>query len=80
VKQLHHHFDNQFDHSSFKSDFGINLEAVHGFFGQLEYISELAMVGTDVLCRLIYLRYHKIQEWEVKKGTYTKEDSQGGKY
>ena len=71
VQQLDHRFHNRFDHRSCKGDFGINLEAVQEFFDQLEQFSERVVAGTNVLCRLAFLDYTRIQKWEVKKGTYT---------
>ena len=71
MQQLRHHFHNQFDHRSFKCDLGINLEAVHELFGQLEQVSERVVAGTDVLCRLVYLDDTRIHRREVKD-TYTK--------
>jgi hypothetical protein len=71
VQQLRHHFHNQFDHRSFKSDLGINLKAIQELFDRLEQFGERIVAGTDVLCRLEFLDETRINKWEVKKGTYT---------
>ena len=71
VQQLHHHVHYQFDHRSFRSNFGINLKAVQGLFDQLEQVSERIVAGTDVLCSLVCLDYTRTHKWEAVKDTYT---------